>query len=144
MIFHCELWKFFHLLYESGTEILISFQMSPFLFHHSLSKDWTKYVSRFDQIMNFNQGHIQCQLIGCENLFQIRLPGIIKWGKEEEKLNPFMWLSTGFPGYLHYNYSGPQKFLNLWDLFSLPLILKGQYSEAFSHQTSVNILVLVI
>lgn len=30
------------------------------------------------------------QLIGCEKLLQIRLPGIMKWGKEDEKLNPFM------------------------------------------------------
>lgn len=103
MIFHWELWKFFHLLYESGTEILVLFQMSPFLFHHSLSKDWTMYVPSFDQTMNFNQGHIQCQLIGCENLLQIKLPGIMKWGKEDEKWNPFMWLSTGLLGYLHYN-----------------------------------------
>lgn len=83
-------------------------QMSPFLFHHSLSKDWIMYVSSCDQTMNFNQGGIHCQFIGCEDLFQIRLPGIFKWGKEEGKWKHFRALSAGLPEYLHSNLLGPQ------------------------------------
>lgn len=117
-------------------------QMLSFLFFHSLSKDWTMYGSRFDQTMNFNQSHIHCHFSGCEDLFQIRLPGIFKQGKEG-KWKSFRGLATGLPGYFHSNYLGPHRLVNFRGLYQSSSYKNG-YSEAFSYWTSADVLVLAI